>query len=295
MRTTRAMWVAAALSAAALAGCGEGDPGAGSVAFSTWGEEYVEQEIPAADFADGWSIRYEKFLFVLRNVTVADREGNVGARMQGSILFDHTKAGAKPVVTFDDLEARPWERVSYEIGPVDADTALDGATEQDKALMLAAGASVHIEATARKMDGDAGDAGNADGEIEKRLDWTFSLATRYADCKGERAGKETEGVLVTNGGTDDVEITIHGDHFFYDDLQAPTAARRFAPIAAADADGDGAVTLEELAAVRLVAIEEGTYGTGSAGNIDDLGAFVAALSRTIGHFRGEGECVSEDL
>ena len=131
---------------------------------------------------------------------------------------------------------------------------------------------MHIEAIARKSDGG--------GEVEKRLDWTFSLATRYADCKGNKAGKETDGVLVTNGGTDDVELTIHGDHFFYDDLQAATAARRFAPIAAADADDDGAVTLEELAAVRLVAIKEGTYGTGSAGNINDLGAFVAALSRT---------------
>ncbi|WP_437996266.1 hypothetical protein WMF26_34840 [Sorangium sp. So ce185] len=284
MRTTGSLCAAAlSLAAAALAGCGDdGASGTGSVAFSTWGEEYIEQEIPAADLEDGWSIRYEKFLFVLRNVTVADREGNVGARMEGSILFDHTKPGVKPVVTFEGLEPRPWERVSYEIGPADADTALDGATEDDKALMLAAGASVHIEATARKGDG---------GE-EKRLDWTFSLATRYADCKGDKAGKETEGVLVTNGGTDTVELTIHGDHFFYDDLQSASAARRFAPIAAADADADGAVTLEELAAVRLVAIEEGPYGTGSAGDIDDLGAFVAALSRTLGHFRGEGECVS---
>ncbi|WP_437973552.1 hypothetical protein WMF11_32720 [Sorangium sp. So ce295] len=288
MKITKGLWVTAAmLAGAALAGCGDdGASGTGNVAFSTWGEDYIEQEIPAADLADGWSIQYEKFLFVVRNVTIADREGNVGARMQGSILFDHTKAGAKPVVAFDDLEAKPWEAVSYEIGPVDADTALEGATEEDKALMLAAGASVHIEAIARK----SGDG----GEVEKRLDWTFSLATRYADCKGDKAGKETEGVLVTNGGTDDVELTIHGDHFFYDDLQAATAARRFAPIAAADADDDGAVTLEELAAVRLVEIEEGTYGTGSAGDINDLGAFVAALSRTIGHFRGEGECVSVD-
>ncbi|XXX73592.1 hypothetical protein WMF30_38710 [Sorangium sp. So ce134] len=286
MRSTGSLCAAAlSLAAAALAGCGDdGASGAGSVAFSTWGEEYIEQEIPAADLEDGWSIQYQKFLLVLRNVTVADREGNVGARMEGSILVDHTKPGVKPVVTFEELEAKPWERVSYEIGPADADTALEGATEDDKALMLDAGASVHIEAVARK--GDGGD--------EKRLDWTFSLATRYADCKGDRAGKETDGVLVTNGGTDTVELTIHGDHFFYDDLQSATAARRFAPIAAADGDGDGAVTLEELAAVRLVEIEEGPYGTGSAGDINDLGAFVAALSRTLGHFRGEGECVSVD-
>lgn len=274
---------ALSLAAAALAGCGDdGASGTGSVAFTTWGEDYIEQEIPAADLEDGWSIRFHKFLLVLRNVTVADREGNVGARMQGSILFDHTQPGPKPVVTFHDLEAGPWERVSYEITPPDADTTLVGATEADGEYMRSAGASVHIEATARK------------GDVEKRLDWTFTAATRYADCAGEKDGKHTEGVLVTNGGTDTVELTIHGDHFFYDDLQAASAKRRFAPIAAADADDDGEVTLEELAAVRLVEIEEGSYGTGSAGNVDDLGAFVTALSRTIGHFRGEGECISVD-
>ena len=36
------------------------------------------------------------------------------------------------------------------------------------------------------------------------------------------------------------------------------------------------------------------YGTGSAGDVNDLGAFVTALSRTLGHCLGEGECVSVD-
>ena len=282
----RSAFGALALSlAAALTGCSEGEGGEGGkggVVFTTWGEEYIEQEIPAADFEDGWSITYEKFLLAIRGVTVADREGTVGGQMAGSILYDHTQAGTKSVVSFEGLEEGPWEEVSYEIAPVDAATTLDGATEADKQLMLDAGASVHIEAVARK------------GAVEKRLDWTFSIATAYRGCKGEKDGKETEGVLVTNGGTDTVELTIHGDHFFYDDLQAATAKRRFEAIAAADADADGEVTLEELAAVALVDIPEGSYGTGSAGNINDLGAFVAALSRTLGHFRGEGECVSSD-
>jgi hypothetical protein len=50
--------------------------------------------------------------------------------------------------------------------------------------------------------------------------------------------------------------------------------------------------MEELTRVKLAAIprENGPYGTGSAAGINDLGAFVTALSRTVGHFRGEGEC-----
>jgi uncharacterized protein YndB with AHSA1/START domain len=263
------------------AGCGE-DGGSGAVEFTTWGEEYIEQEIPAAGFEDGWRVTFDKFLVVLRNVTVADRDGNVGARMEGSLLVDHKAQGRKPVVAFEALEAKPWERVSFEISPADEGVALEGATDADKQLMLDAGAAVHIEARADKAG------------VEKRMRWTFPAPTAYRDCKGDKDGKETEGVLVTNGGTDSVELTIHGDHFFYDDLQADNAVLRFDAIASADADANGEVTLEELAAVKLVDIPEGSYGTGSAGDINDLGAFVTSLARTLGHFRGEGECVSAD-
>ena len=57
---------------------------------------------------------------------------------------------------------------------------------------------------------------------------------------------------------------------------------------------DGEVTLEELATVKLAAIPtaNGPYGTGSAAGINDLRDFVEALSRTVGHYRGEGECIA---
>jgi hypothetical protein len=54
------------------------------------------------------------------------------------------------------------------------------------------------------------------------------------------------------------------------------------------------VTLDELRAIKLSDITVGTYGTGSA-DINDLGAFVEALSQTLGHFRGEGECRSRSI
>lgn len=55
---------------------------------------------------------------------------------------------------------------------------------------------------------------------------------------------------------------------------------------------DGVITLDELAAVQLTSLPLGQYGTGSAGSVHTLKDFVSALSRTVGHFRGEGECVS---
>lgn len=265
----------------AITGCGGG---AGSVSFDTWGEEYIEEAIPASEFEDGWTITFDKFLVHIGHVTVADAEGTTGAKMDGTIVFDHKLPGVKPVFTATDLEARPWEKVSFEIPVTGADAALsDGVTEEDKQLLLDSGASIYVIGSATK------------GADTKTFEWAFPVGTRFEDCKGERDGKETPGALVTNGGTDQVQLTIHGDHLFYDDLQSPNAALRFDPIAAADADADGEVTMEELSAVKLFDIDVGTYGTGSAADIDDLGAFVTALSQTVGHFRGEGECFSKPL
>ena len=65
-------------------------------------------------------------------------------------------------------------------------------------------------------------------------------------------------------------------------------------IAAADKAGilgaDGQVTLEELALVDLTELPPEQYGTGGASNVRTLRDFVTALVRTVGHYRGEGEC-----
>lgn len=259
------------------AGC---SPGNGAVAVHTWGEAYIEEGIPSDEFVDGWSVRYDKFLLVLRDVTVADG-ATIGARWEAATVFDLVRPGPKPVVTFRDLEARPWPSFSFQIGPSSPDAALaPGVTEADRALLGAASLRVVGVAT--------------DGTRTKRFDWSFARPTRFADCRGDKDGRLLIGVSPIEGGVDSVQLTIHGDHLFYDDLQAGSARLRFGPIADADADADGAVTLAELDAVRLATIPKssGAYGTGSASDVDTLGAFVAALARTVAHFRGEGECVA---
>ncbi len=269
-----------ALTLPLLAGC---DGGKGGVELDTWGEEYIEVGIPASEFEDGWDITFSKFLIHLGHVTVADAEGAVGAKMEGTILFDHKIAGEKPVFAAGDLEAGPWESVSFRVPVIDAAAELsEGVTEADRDLLIGAQASVYVAGSAAK------------GGVTKTFSWAFPVGTEYTECKGDLDGKETSGALVTNGGVDHIQLTIHGDHFFYDDLQAENAVLRFDAIAAAD-DGDGEVTLDELSAVKLVDIPEGSYGTGSVGDVDDLRQFVTALSQTLGHFRGEGECFAKRL
>jgi hypothetical protein len=266
--------------------CGSGN-GIGKVSVTTWGEPFIEEGIGKDLFPkDQWSIKYNRFLLALHSVTIADQDGALGASLATPKVFDMTKPGDKLVASFD-LEAESWPHVSYQLGPITAD-AVPGelATQDDVAALQKDGASIHVFGTATGPNAET-----------KTFDWSFPRVTLYQDCRGEQDGKEVDGVLVTNGGTQEVQITIHGDHLFYDDLQSQDAVLRFQAIANADADGDGAITLDELDKVPLYTIppDLGPYGTGALGNVNTLGDYERRLAQTFGHYRGEGSCNSKDV
>lgn len=286
--TPRRLAVAALL---ALAGCTSdptADAGTGDAKVTTWGEEYIEQGIPAdpsgeAGLVDGWSVRYDKFLVAYRAFTIAD-EGAAVAALDAPRLVDNVKPGRKLLATFTGLEAKAYERVGYEIAPATGGAALVGATAGDLAFMVDRGYALYVEGAATKPV-----AGGA--PITKTFRWGFASATRYVDCHAEQDGKDTLGLVITRGGVDTTELTTHGDHFFYDRLQsspdpAIRTSLRFEAMAAADADGDGEVTLDELdaALIDVTAYDPSGFAAPT------LGAFVRSLARTVGHYRGEGEC-----
>lgn len=272
-----------------ITGCNDSDNGKGTVTFTTWGEEFIEDGLPSEAFLDYWSVKYSKFLVVYNHVTIADDNGDIVAKLEHPLVFDVTrKATGRPkALASYELDAKAWPKLSYQVGPITAD-ALPGelATADDVALLQSDQASVHVEGTATSPTG-----------IQKTFNWSFSPATLFEGCHGMQDGKEVEGVLVTNGGTQEVELTVHGDHMFYDDLQSEEGGPRFQAYADADANGDGAVTLAEMDAVPLytIPVEKGTYGTGALGNVNTLGQYVRTLARTIGHYRGEGSCNSKEV
>lgn len=261
--------------------------GKGSEKFSTWGEEYIEQGIPAAPgpdddsgFTDGWSVKYGKFLVVFSNIKVADASGKVVAQLDKPRFVDNVKPGVKDLVTFDDLDAKAYTQVSYEIKTAVADAVVvGGADPADLAMMVTNGYSVYVEGTATK------------GAVSKTFKWGFKTQTAYNDCHAaEENGVSTIGVVVTNNKPDESQLTTHGDHLFYDSLQSGDNAKktllRFEEKAAADADNDGTVTIKELCAKNIDPAVYNTSGLPGA----TVGDFVISLARTIGHFRGEGEC-----
>src|SRR5690242_18014026 len=86
----------AAMGALALTGCGVDEPlGKGTVEFTSWGEEYIEQEIPSSAFEDGWTVDYWKFLVVIGGIRIADSSGEVGAEAKGTKLVNHVSPGVK--------------------------------------------------------------------------------------------------------------------------------------------------------------------------------------------------------
>lgn len=281
--------LALGITSLGLTACGSSDPtgsgGVGTLSFTTWGEEYIEDAIPVdpgdgSGFIDGWTVSYDKFLVNFQNIVVANAAGEMAASMASSTLFDNTQPGVKTIVEFDDVPAQSWDRVSYEIAPVTASTELDdGVPQADKDLMLAGGYSLYVSATATK------------GDVQKTFAWGFAIGTRYNECHSEQDGRDESGVVVTNNGSLEAQLTTHGDHLFYDRLQASPdpairTSLRFDTLAAADANDDGDITLAELEATPLDVRLYDPSGLGAA----NFGAFVTSLARTVGHFRGEGEC-----
>lgn len=115
--------------------------------------------------------------------------------------------------------------------------------------------------------------------VTKTFDWVFEGETHYSACETTTA--------VSDGGAATFQVTVHADHFFYDSLVAEEPQVVFQALADADADDDGAITRAELEAADI-----GGYDPGSAGEVEDLWAWLVAQGGTLGHVDGEGHCDS---
>lgn len=265
----------------ALTACSDDEYG--SASFTTWGEAYIEAGIFAGDggFVDGWSLQYDKFLVNFHQIRVASSSGEVAQTAPDSYFVDHVVPGRKKLVTFSDVTAKSWDRVSYQIKPASASAEIVAGAQEDLDMMVAAGYALYIQGTASKDD------------VVKTFALGFSSGTQYDQCHAEQNGEDTAGIVVTGGSDDTSELTTHGDHFFYDRLHRSAGtniqtALRFDNLAAADdnGDADGDITLAEL---ENQPIDVKLYDTSGlpAANMKD---FVSGLARTVGHFRGDGEC-----
>lgn len=243
-----------------LAGCA----GTGTWTVETWGEEYIEDEIPAADVGDGYTIVFDEFLIALGGVALVDGNGEVVATFEGQKVFDMAQAGPHAVGEAD-AQATHYDHVDMTLSPASGAVA-GNATDDQVDRMNGSGLSISATGSA-SLGGDT-----------FTFAWDFDTDTNYA-CEPD--------LSIADGGEGATQLTVHGDHLFYDDLEDPDAGVAFGVLADADADGDGEITRAELEAVDVA----GTgYGVGQYSEVTGLWAFVAHLTRTLAHIDGEGHC-----
>jgi len=248
---------------AGLAAC-DTDSEDGTLEVRIWGEEFVEDGIPAEVFADGWSVRFSAFLVAVDGVATPAAEDPT------RYLFDLALPSGGAGQTLGMLASPGGStELAYRIGP--GDPAMAGnASMDDVAMMDAMGWSLFVSGTATRADESLAFA------------WGFDTTTQYDACEvAEDVAAHTPTTTV---------ITIHADHLFYDDLDDPAPNVAFDLVASADGDSDGTVTTAELAAVDITA--QARYQVGSR-DIRDLLAFVEAQTSTVGHIDGEGHCHTE--
>lgn len=279
-------------AALAIGGCGDdsGNKKTAQVDMYVWGEEYIEDEIPAEEFVDAWSVTFDSFVVAISSPGV----GTDGDLSVDGTSFAVDLAKASPdsdnpgfrVATIAAASDEGVNTATWAISPgpltnVNVDDA-------DLTALNDAGASVLVRGTAEDKSCENIPVSATDGATPAGIvctpagpidfEWNFALDATYESCTFDT-------VATSDAEAAYVQLTVHGDHVFYDDLgDDPNVA--FDVIASADTNSDGTVTMDELKARDITAEER--YQGGN--DIDNLYDFIAEQLIGLGHIQGEGHC-----
>jgi hypothetical protein len=249
---------------------------------------------------DGWTIRFEKLLVGLGNVALNGDACNDYANAGYDRLFNFTLAGAQKL---GEVYGLAGCEIRFRLRSPSSDSLLqNGVTAADREFMR-----VVNDLGPLPMDGPpprtavyARGMATRNNEA-KRFDWKFIARYTLTDCANVSDGKKNTFLHLKAG--DDLRrmITFHGEDLFREGI-VPDAARRFDLLAAADANADGELTLEELAKVPAPALEEMDGGVTDAGLVDGgtsnqagwSGFMTTELLPRMLHFDGNPCAIFED-
>lgn len=254
----------------------------GDLEVTTQGDLSVEDGIAATDFADGWAVRFDRFVVNVGGISLGvDSASVVPLGEEPYVLVDHAVPGPKTVLIAQGVIAGEWPAFTYALRPIRATTTLGGGTtDEDLMRMRMVAASTFVKGVATK------------GNTTKTFEWLFSLATAYEGCRVMQGTAITRGVYVSADATTGVDLPVTARPLFEEDLSALKPALRFEALANADVNGDGAISLAELDAVAVADVRAsiGHYGTGTYINVNTMRDYISAQARRIGGFRGIGSC-----
>jgi hypothetical protein len=249
------------------------------------------------DTADGWHVTFERVVVAMGRAALSDTCNNYAPGTYDRVLDVTSRSGQKLSVIYGLGQCD----LRFRVSSPSSDAVLgEGVTEEEKAALRAPGGDAYVPrgGVAIAMKGSATRSG-----VTKRFLFLFRSRVRYGNC---RLDPDAGPGVNLEADVDQVfDIRIEAEAVLRDDVDA-AAALRFEPFAAADKDGDGNVTLDELRAVPIATIrdagafEAGTYeldedaGLFRAGKpivIETLGDYVyELLAPTLPRWRGTGSC-----
>lgn len=216
------------------------------------GRVYVSTEASAASVEgfttdDGWKIRFDKLIVGLGNVQLAGDDCNNYANAGYDRLFNFTLPGAQKlgeVYGLDGCEIR------FRLRPPSDDSLLqNGVTSADREFMrelniIGDPAQLPTEGPPPRTAVYAVGTATRNAQI-KYFEWKFIARYTLTDCANVVDGKKN--TFLHLKAADDLRpiLSFHAEDLFRDGISVD-ATRRFDALAAADADADGQVTLEEL-------------------------------------------------
>ncbi len=291
----------------ALMGCGDGD--AGSVQVFVEAEASITGGLAAGmgeeDIADGWSVTYDEFLVTVGNVRAARTDTMAALGDASAFVMDlkQVPAGGYVISKFDNAAAGQWYQFGFDMpAPTTETQVLAPTTEMQKAGLMSGGYSMLIAGTLENASGKSCPPGDPDpakcvAAPKITFRWGLPAATSFDDCTTVDG---TAGFAVPSGAGAQVAITVHGDHWFFNNITAGAEiVKRYAQyIADCDLNHDGETTIDELKQVPASSVFPAPpYNlSGSfSGPITTAYDYVLAQARTIGDYQGEGECPSRSV
>ncbi len=237
---------------------------------------------------DGWAVKFDRFVVSMSAISISASDNQVVTATAAPQLFDAVAAAPTGLLSSTVRFARQWDTFTFQIAPAIASedtpiTLASSVKDADRDLMTKGGLSIYLEGKASK------------GAVTKTMKWGFTTDTTFTDCEGELGGRMVKGVVIVPDGGDVVDLAFRGDVLFSDNLAAPGVVTRFDAFAAADADTNGEITLDELAATTLEAARTigAPYNTAGNKDVADLGGFTSALTRQIlASYRAKGTCTA---
>ena len=293
-RWTWMIYLAAALSIAGCDSSSTGGSGNGNLSVLLEAEETIVDGLQNGDeeenIRDGFDVSFSRYVVAIGMVATSQLDG---ANPQTDPLvvvadFKSLPTTSPELTAFAGIPTGQYTSFGFETpAPDDTASNFNEVPEADYDAMIANDWSYIIEGTITRVSDDA----------SKNFLIQADVPTVYRDCAVD--GMEP-GVSVSSNSS--VDITLHGDHLFFNGFPDEEASvQRLAQWLWDIEDSNGNEVLDKPDFQAATNVEElfpqptYTLGGGPISPIENAWDFVRAQLGTQGHIFGEGECLWSSL